>query len=241
MKKDRKYTLSLEILHNYLDAAMINALDLLNEATTLLSQERYARSYFLACASLEETGKAYQAFNAMGRNLKNPGVTNAVKESFEDHRSKIVSATACMIMKKDITKETIEEFLKITLDLKVGREKSMYVDINEKHEVTEPSKLVRPVAAFNAVKFAKDCLETTGTFIIENQPNEFTASQDKFITLKKDRLAKMYNTRNFWDFCINQMQNNNSDLADITTKYHDEYYCKNKLFGQANGEVGADT
>lgn len=230
MKKDRPYTLSHHLLQKYLDAAISNASDLLIEATAFLSLKRYARSYFLACASLEETGKAYTAFSAMGRNLKNLGVEGAVKESFEDHKSKIISAMVCMLKKNVISKETVEEFTKIALDLPVGREKSMYVDINEKHEVTEPSKLVSPIAAFNAVRLAKDCLEATGNYIKENKPEKFTASQDKFMTLNKSRLYKMSNTKDFWEFCIYQLQKKNSDIADIFTKYHDEYYCKNKLF-----------
>jgi AbiV family abortive infection protein len=231
MKKDRRYILSHQILHKYLEAALTNANDLLTEATPLLSQKRYARAYFLACASLEETGKAYAAFSAMGRNLKNLGVAEAVKESFKDHRRKIISAMICILKKNTISKETAEEFIKIVLDLEAGRGRSMYVEINDKHEVTEPSKLVRPVAAFNAVRLARDCLESTGNYIKENNPEKFTASQDKFMTLCKSRLYKMSSTKDFWEFWIHQLQKKTFDIADIYTKYHDEYYCKNKLFG----------
>lgn len=240
MKKDRRYTLSHQLLHKYLDAAMINASDLLIEALTFLSQKRYARAYFLACASLEETGKAYAAFSAMGRNLKNPGVEGAVKESFEDHKSKIISAMVCMLKKNVISKKTVEEFTKLAMDLEAGREKSMYVDINEKHEVTEPSKLVRPVAAFNAVRLAKDCLEATGNYIKENKPEKFTASQDKFMALNKRRLYKISNTKDFWEFCIHQLQKKNFDIADIFSKYHDEYYCKDKLFERITSDESSD-
>jgi AbiV family abortive infection protein len=233
MKKDRRCILSHQLLHKYLDAAMTNASDLLIEATTFLSQKRYARAYFLACASLEETGKAYAAFSAMGRNLKNLGVAEAVKESFEDHRRKIISAMICILKKNTISKETAEEFTKIALDLEAGRERSMYVDINDKHEVTEPSKLVRPVAAFNAVRLAQDCHESTANYINENKPEKVTASQDKFMTLNKRRLFKMANTKDFWEFYIHQPQKKNFDIGDIFTKYHDEYYCKQKLFEHA--------
>jgi len=230
MKKDRQYKLSHQLLHKYLDAAMINASDLLIESSTFLSQKRYARAYFLACASLEETGKAYAAFSAMGRNLKNPGVEKAVKESFEDHKRKIISAMVCLLKKKNISKKIIEEFIKLAMDIGTGREKSMYVDINEKDEVTEPSKLIRPIAALNACRLAADCLDATGNYIKENKPEKFTASQDKFMTLNKGRLYKMLNTKDFWEFCIYQFQKKNFDFPDIFAKYHDEYYCKDKLF-----------
>lgn len=240
MKKDRRYILSHKLLHKYLDAAMINASDLLIEASTFLSQERYARAYFLACASLEETGKAYMAFSAMGRNLKNPGVERAVKKSFEDHRSKIISAMICMLEKNAISKKTVEGFTKLVVDLETGREKSMYVDINEKHEIIEPSKLVRPVAVLNAVLLAKNCLEATGNFIKENKPVKFTSSQDKFMTLNKRRLFEMLNTKDFGAFCIHQFQKKNFDITDIFTKYHDEYHCKNKLFECITSDESSD-
>jgi AbiV family abortive infection protein len=231
MKKERNYSLSHEILHKYLDASLINASDLLTEATTLLSQERYARAYFLACAAMEETGKGYLAFSAMGRNLNNPGVQTTVKMSFEDHRSKLVSAMICLLKKKEITKEKIEEFIDIGVHLKIGREKSMYVDINEKHEITTPSEVVRPRAALDAVRLAKDCLEATGEYILNNQPDQFTALQDKFLCMNKKKMFDMVNTRNFWDFCLDQLQKNRSgDITEIFVKYHDEYYCKKKPF-----------
>lgn len=223
--------MSPELLHKYLDAALINASDLLIEATTLLTQERYARAYFLACAAMEETGKGYIAFSAMGRNLNNLGVQTAVKKSFEDHRSKIISAMICLIMTKKITKEKTEKFIDISSHLIIGREKSMYVDVNEKNEITTPSQIVRPKASFDAVRLAKDCLETTGEYILSNEPDQFTAAQDKFLCINKKKMFDMVNTRNFWDYCLEQLEHKNTnDIIDIFVKYHDEYYCKKKSF-----------
>lgn len=232
MKKERNYSLSLDMLHKYLDLSLINASDLLSEATSLLSQGRYARTYFLACAALEETGKAYLAFSAMGRNLSNPGVETAVKMSFEDHRSKIISAMICLLQKKEVTEKKLEEFLNLAMHIVRGREKSMYVDINEEHEITIPSKIIRPKAAFDAVRLAKVCLETTGEHILKNKPHKFTASQDKFLCLNK---KKMINTQDFADFFIDQIKKKKiNDITEIFSKYHDEYYCKTKTFKQRN-------
>lgn len=231
MKKERNYSLSHDMLHKYLDAALINASDLLKEATTFLSQERYSRSYFLACASLEETGKAYLAFSAMGRNLNNPGVETAVKMSFEDHKSKIVSAMTCLLRKNKVTKEKAEEFVNFGVQIQRGREKSMYVDINEKHEITSPPEIIKPKAALDAVRLAKDCLETTGEHILENKPHKFTASEDKFLCLNKNKMFNMINTQDFWNFCIDHLEKKGTnDIAEIFAKYHDEYYCKRKNF-----------
>ena len=219
------------MLHKYLDAALINASDLLTEATTQLSQERYARAYFLACAAMEETGKGYIAFSAMGRNLNNPGIQTAVKAAFEDHRSKITSAMICLMKKREITKEKTEEFIDMGVHLGIGREKSMYVDVNEKNEITIPSEIVRPKAALDAVQLAKDCLETTGEYILSNEPDQFTAAQDKFLCMNKKNMFDMVSTRNFWDFCIEQLEHKkNNDITEIFVKYHDEYYCRKRTF-----------
>lgn len=219
------------MLHKYLDAALINASDLLIEATDFLSEERYARSYFLACAALEETGKAYAAFSAMGRNLDNPGVQTAVKVSFENHRSKIISALICLLKETEITEEKIEKFRNYVARLEIGREKAMYVDINEKQEITTPTEIVRPEAALGAVQLAKNCLEATGAYILKNKPDQFTASQDKFLCLSKKKIFDMINTRDFGDFYIDQMkEEKTSDMIEILVKYHDEYYCKNNTF-----------
>lgn len=235
MKKERNYSLSLDMLHKYLDLSLINASDLLSEATSFLSQGRYARTYFLACAALEETGKAYLAFSAMGRNLSNPGVETAVKMSFEDHRNKIISAMICLLQKKEVTEKKLEEFMNLAMHLGRGREKSMYVDINEKNEITMPSELIRPKAAFDAVRLAKDCLETTGEHILKNKPHKFTASQDKFLCLNKTKMFNMINTQDFSDFFIDQLKKKKiNDITEIFSKYHDEYYCKNKTFKQMN-------
>lgn len=234
MKKERNYSLSHDILYKYLDAALNNASDLLIDATDFLSKERYARAYFFACTALEETGKAYAAFSAMGRNLDNPGVEAAVKFSFENHRSKIVSAFICLRKKMKTTTEEIEKFMKYTIHIEIGREKSMYVDINEKQEITTPTEIIRPEAALDAVRLAKDCLEATGEYILKNKPDEFTAAQDKFLCLSKKKISNMSNTRDFGEFCIDQLKGKKAlDMIEIYVKYHDEYYCKAKLFNKA--------
>jgi len=66
--------LTPELLREYSGAALDNASELLAEATLLLQHGHRARSYFLAVASIEETGKALMAFDGQGRNLADPVV-----------------------------------------------------------------------------------------------------------------------------------------------------------------------
>ena len=92
MKKVRKYIIDENLLKRYYPAALQNAKLLLEESNKLLGLKSYARSYFLACASIEEIGKALMAFFGLGRNLNNPGTLSSLKNAFEDHPAKISSA-----------------------------------------------------------------------------------------------------------------------------------------------------
>ena len=91
-KKDRDYDLNFEFLDSYQKAAIDNADSILDEAKLLLSNNHYARAYFLAVASIEETGKAFMAFSSKGRNLNNVALHKKLKEMFENHSQKIRSA-----------------------------------------------------------------------------------------------------------------------------------------------------
>jgi AbiV family abortive infection protein len=87
---------SAELLEQYRDAALVNSQSLLEEATLLLVHGHYARAYFLATSSIEESGKAVQAFEGLGRNLSDSAVTRRLKLQFEDHSQKVTSAfSAC--------------------------------------------------------------------------------------------------------------------------------------------------
>ena len=69
MKKERKYSITYDLLKQYQDASLLNSQSLIKEAGILYKRGYLARAYYLACASIEETGKAYNAFSAQGRNL----------------------------------------------------------------------------------------------------------------------------------------------------------------------------
>jgi len=65
------FRFSLDTLKNYSEAALRNSEALLEEARLLLQNEHFARAYFLAVSSIEETGKAAQTFAAQGVGRKN--------------------------------------------------------------------------------------------------------------------------------------------------------------------------
>ncbi len=157
MKKNREYYLTKQLLAEYKHCALKNGKELLSEAEELLINKRYARAYFLACASIEETGKAYEAFFASERNLEDPSVQTSVKLAFENHATKTISALICLLKNSGITKAIAEYYIELPLILQEGREKSMYVDIRDNGTVTLPKKIVKVTVAENAVSLASKC------------------------------------------------------------------------------------
>lgn len=145
MKKERNYKLTHEILEQYQSAALENAQDLVREAHCLLHSQYWSRAYFLSCSSIEETGKAFQAFSARGKNLRDPGVQDRIKRGFEDHGKKNLTALTGLLF-RDQERMKDEKFLDFIIDtslaLQIGREKSMYVDISNSGKITVPNEIV---------------------------------------------------------------------------------------------------
>lgn len=232
MNKNRNYKITENLLEEYQKCSFENSSELLGEAALLLEKEHYARAYFVGCASLEKTGKGYIAFSSRGRNLKSPSVQKAIKEKFENHPSKIISSLICLLKQKELTKDNISYFIKVSSRLQSGREKAMYVDISDNGTVSLPQSIVRPRAAFDCVRLAQASLEATVKFVSENPPDKFSSFHDKMLCLSNNKITKITNSEDFWWYYIDLLSNNYSDADFVKTvvKYHDEIYCKGKLF-----------
>ena len=66
----------------------------------------------------------------MGRNLKDPAVAQRLKLQFDDHSQKVTSAFSPWIQATPNLLEEINDFIRTMVDLKFGREASIYTDIN---------------------------------------------------------------------------------------------------------------
>lgn len=231
MKKIRDYPLTPEVLNTYRVAALANATELLEEAQLLLSNKHYARAYFLALAAIEETGKAYLAFDASGRNLKDAGVCKKVKEKFEDHSSKITYAFVAWLSFSVSPEEAIKISVDLMIQLKHGREKSMYIDVKEcGTSLSIPREVVRPIAATDCVRLATNCLHHTQIYLEKEPPPKRTSAQDKYLCLKQSVLTGMFNTEDFWEFYISHHKQGETALEKIAITYHDCYYQKGNKF-----------
>ncbi|MDP2981819.1 MAG: AbiV family abortive infection protein [Candidatus Latescibacter sp.] len=231
MIKIRNYILTIELLDAYQNAALKNAGELLEEAQLLFSKAHYAGAYFLSIASIEESGKAYIAFDAKGRNLKDGGVCKKIKEKFENHPNKITAAFSSWITFSDKTKEAIKTCVDLMVQLEYGREKSMYIDVKDNGSVISiPAEVVRPVAARDCVNIAVNCLHHTKLYIQKNVPPKRSSYQDKFMCIKQSTLTALLNSADFWEFYSSLPEKGESSWMNAAVTYHDRYYQKKKKF-----------
>lgn len=229
--KNREYVLSVELLAQYRDCAVANAEDLLAEAALLLQHEHHARAYFLAVAAVEEVGKAVQAFDGMGRNLANPAVCTKLKAQFQSHSQKVTSAFVPWLLASPNLREEVMSFVNTMIDVKHGREPSMYTDIQVAGPtVVAPRSMVRPAAAENCVRLAHAVLAHAKPHVSRSAPKVTTQVQDEFFAMNQTTFLKMSNTADFWEYYITRMEAGEMALEDAVTSYHVEYYSKGLKF-----------
>jgi AbiV family abortive infection protein len=233
--KNRSHQLTGELLQQYCNAALANAQELLDEAILLLQHEHHARAYFLAIASIEEVGKAVQAFDGMGRNLKDSAVAARLNVQFNDHRHKIMAAFVPWIIQQTLGSsdfsETLYAFLRIISDVQHGREPAMYTDIHmDGLHVQTPSDSVCPKNAEDSIRLAQNVLVRARPFVTQITPLVKTGVQDAFFALKPAVLLKMTDMQDFWEYYRSRMQAGDVALDTAAVQYHKDYLSKSLQF-----------
>ena len=225
------FKFSIDLLKEYSDAALRNASELLKEANLLFENEYFARSYFLAVSSIEETGKAAQTFAAQGRDISDSGVTAKLVNSTESHSEKITAAFAAWINAGTDKRESLMAAVDLMIDLKRGREPAMYSFVNRiSGELFEPKDVVRTEAARDCIRVATNCLTHTQTQLAEQDPADFTAAQDKMYSMKPATVSKLLNSEDFWWYFIACLEKGQKDLAEAVIEYQTFYVAKNQSF-----------
>ena len=232
MKKVRDYDITIKFLEEYEQAAIKNAEELLNDAKILLKQKSFARAYFLSVASIEETGKAYTAFFSRGRNLRDPGLKSKLQKLFEDHSHKIASAFIAWIFASSDPRKAATSAVAYMIDLGQGRETSMYVDASPDGSISMPSKIARPDAGIEAIRIADNCLSHTKKHIDVNLPAITSSFDDKMLCIGTDKLKKVYEQKDFWEFLLAELKIDVSvsTYSRVMVTYYENYLSKGKLF-----------
>jgi AbiV family abortive infection protein len=238
MKKLRNYTLTIDLLKHYCVAALKNASQLLEEATLLEINGHYARTYFLAVAAIEETGKANLAFDAQCRNLKESAVVNKIKKSFENHSSKINAAFMPWLKNNANNANSMEKALELMVHLKLGREPSMYTDVSE-DEVTvqSPENIIRPIAAKDCVRLACDFHKYSSWHITNNKPIRTTRTQDELFAIKSATFNQMLNNIDFWEFYTDSLKNGLNKFEDTVMTYYNQFFKKQSKYKSKHDDM----
>ena len=229
--KDRDYDLTPDLLRQYRDSALLNAQALLEEAALLLAHAHHARGYFLAASSIEEAGKAVQAFEGLGRNLRDSAVTQRLKLQFEDHLEKVTAAFSPWLQSTPNLREEVMAFVDMMVALKFGREASMYTDINaERVMVTTPQLQVSQRIAVNCIRLAGTVLSHVGPYADQARPKSSTRVQDAFFALRPAIFQRMANTADFWEYYISNMTQGDMALEVAVTEYNRYFFSQGKTF-----------
>jgi AbiV family abortive infection protein len=230
VKKNRNYKLDLKILYEYQILALDNAEDLVLSSKSLFEKQFYARAYFLACSSIEETGKAYLAFTSKGRNLQS--IEPKLKNTFETHTNKITMAFMCWMLESSNKEEAAKTCVDLSVHLHNGREKSMYVDINEDNSLSIPTKLVGERQSADSIYIAEQCLRATREYVANNTPQKTSSFDDKFFNMNTKKITELFSEKDFGDYLLHCLENENNGLnfSKYITTYHDAYYRKGRKF-----------
>jgi AbiV family abortive infection protein len=223
-----------ELLENFSKAALNNAKELIEEAQLLLDHGHLCRAYFIAVAAIEEIGKSFIAFDAQGRNLSDSAVTAKLRNSLESHPSKISSAFQASILSHGDLEKELKGIIELMIELKDGREPSMYTDINySTSEIKRPRDVVREIAAKDCLRLAQHCYYKTEEHQKTKPPLQRSKHEDIFYGMKKKDLNKLFNNEDFWWFFIANMERDDKDFSKSAVVYQREYLSKGKKFKAA--------
>ena len=187
-----------ELLEEYSTAALNNAKDLIEKGQILLNQGHLARAYFIGVAAIEEIGKSFTAFDAQGRNLNDSAVTAKIRNSLENHSSKINAAFHASISSHGDLKNELQGIIDLIIALKYGREPSMYTDINyENGKIKKPEEVVREVAAKDCIRLAQHCYYKTEEHLKIKQPTKRNKHEDAFYSMKSTQTTRLFNSEDF--------------------------------------------
>ena len=229
MKKERNYQISFGLLDQYSEAALANSKDLLYEAVFLFEHHYFERSIFLSCASIEESGKAYIAFSAKGRNLKDPSVINQTRLDFEDHTSKIISALNTTFLSNPyvLNGTLVKSIVLLSESLLKLREDSLYVDINDSSQVKIPNEQNGQELSELLLGITIDCYQAITSTVLSRQPIKHPSYDDKLYTLKSKKLSAIMKDAAFWEYLIFSLEADvTTSLKKILVRYHDEEFSK---------------
>ena len=225
-----------EALAEFSQAAIANAAELAEEASLLAKHNHFARAYFLAIASIEETGKAILLFDARCRNLKDPAIFSRLIKAWSDHGEKITSAFVPWLSTgPEESRRNVLRLNELMIALRNGREPAMYSDIrSDNHKSQLPSHVVREAAAKDCVRLAQDCLASARHHLKTRAPTQYSRDQDRLFALPRPQYLRVMNNPDFWWYFVSEMEAGRKDFAAAIISYREDYELKKVTFQSDN-------
>lgn len=235
-KKNRGYQLTSALLRAFRKAAVDNARELQYEAALLLQYNHFSRAYFLAVTSIEEVGKSMQAFDALGRNVRDPAISTRVKLNFDDYAKKMTAAVFPWLLLEPERREDVMAFIEGLIEAKRTSNPALHMGIDlQSAKVIIPSQLIRPAAARNCVRMAQTIFAFAAPHVLESPPKIRTKVEDEFFAMKPQVLVSLTDSADFWQYYISCMKTGDSAFEAAISEYSRKYYAKNVKFKDEGG------
>ena len=230
-KKMSGYTLTSTLLKGYRKAAVDNSKELLYEATLLLSNNHFSRAYFLATASIEEIGKAVQAFDALGRNVRDPEISTRVRLNFQDYSKKLAAAVFPWLLRDPSSRESVAAFVETLVEAKNSSEPSIFVGIEPQGmKLHAPFSMVCREQAEECVQMARNIFSYAAPHVLDGHYKVRTKAEDDFFVMKPATVLNATSGAAFWQYYIASMKAGDTAFEAALIDYTKKYLAKNEKY-----------
>ncbi len=234
-KKMSGYTLTSTLLKGYRKAAVDNARELQYEAALLLANNHFSRAYFLATASIEEIGKAVQAFDALGRNVRDTEISTRVRLNFQDYSKKLAAAVFPWMLRDPKNRESVALFIETLVEAKNASEPSLFVGIEPQGmDIHTPFAVVRREMAEECVRMARTIFSYAAPHVLDGHYKVRTKAEDDFFVMKPSSVLNMSSGADFWQYYIACMKSGDAAFEAALMDYTKKYLAKNEKYKGAD-------
>lgn len=230
-RKSASYTLNSTLLKGFRKAAVENARELQYEAALLLKYNHYSRAYFIATAAIEEIGKAVQAFDALGRNVRDPEVSTRVRLNFQDYSKKLAAAVFPWLLNDPKSREKVTTFIDGLIEAKNSSEPALFVGIEPQDmKLHIPFSEISPRLAKECVEMAQTIFSYAALHVLDSHHKIRTKAEDDFFVMKPSSILEMSSGADFWQYYIACMKSGDAAFEAALMDYTKKYIAKNEKF-----------
>lgn len=231
IKRNRGYQLTTPMLRGFRKAAVDNARELMYEAHLLLRHNHVARAYFLAVISVEEIGKAMQAFDALGRNISDPEVSVRVRLNFEDYPKRMMAAAFPWMQVDPSHREELVPFIEMLIEAKRTSEPALYMGIDPHNaRISYPNGVISRHTAERTVRLAQRIFDYAAPHVMDAPPKIRTRAEDEFFAMKSAVLVSMTHNADFWQYYASVMKESNVSFEEAVSDYSKQYVARDRKY-----------